>query len=94
MELDVDYRTNYEWAKRVHGNPQPFLNDMHRYLMGKGFPYHSVSVIYQHGSFRCIFDEKVKDKVTEDVLNVMDDNYKSTQHIGVKFAHFFVKVSE
>lgn len=67
-----------------------YLNSMHRYLMKKGFPYHSVSVIHrqQDLGFHCIFMKSVKDKVTKDVIDVMEGN-SSEYYVGVKFGYSF-----
>ena len=50
-------------------NIQSELIQMHRYLMYKKFPYHSVSVIhrYQDMGFRVIFMENVREMVTDEI---------------------------
>ena len=50
-------------------NIQSDLISMHDYLMGKKFPYHSVSVIYreQDTGFHVIFMENVKEMVTDEI---------------------------
>lgn len=52
---------------------QLILDDMHHYLMYKGFPYRSVSVVYNPGvlGLCCHFSHDVKDKVTQEVINAM-----------------------
>jgi len=59
------------------------LNVMHDYLMGKGFPYSSVSVIHRHQDlgFHVFIMECEKERVTEDVKDVMRLN---------NFTHSFV----
>ena len=63
---------------------------MHRYLMKKGFPYHSVSAIHrsQDLGFHCIFMDSVKDKVTKEVIDVMKGS-SSEYYVGVKFGYSF-----
>lgn len=73
--------------------PQPniyhLLHCVHRYLMNKGFPYHSVSVIHrpQDLRFHCIFDEAVRDRVDDAVKRYLKDEGE------YEFTYSFVKCS-
>lgn len=49
------------------------MRQMHKYLMNKGFPYHSVSVIYQHG-FSVIFSNGIRDLVTDKIKEHIASN--------------------
>lgn len=49
------------------------MKRMHKYLMNKGFPYHSVSVVYQYG-FSVIFSNNVKDMVTDEIKEHIENN--------------------
>lgn len=55
------------------------MNIIHRFLMTKGFPYHSVSVVYRNDLGHMVFFmEDVEDKVTEAVksnLKLYDFDY-------------------
>lgn len=50
------------------------LRFIHESLMYRGFPYHSVSVIYrqQDLGLHVFFMESVKDKVTEEVKTMLE----------------------
>jgi hypothetical protein len=50
-------------------NVQSELKSMHRYLMYKKFPYHSVSVVHRHQDmgFHVIFMKSVKEMVTDEI---------------------------
>lgn len=52
---------------------QEVLNNMHQYLMDKGFPYHSVSVIYrpQDLGYHCIFSYIVEDKIDKEIKDYL-----------------------
>jgi hypothetical protein len=57
---------------------QEEMETLHAYLMGAGFPYHSVSVIYRPmDGIRCYFSNNVKDKITDDVKEFIS-SYKAT----------------
>jgi hypothetical protein len=48
------------------------LTYIHGILMAKGFPYHSVSVVFQpNDGFRCYFSGSVRDKVTTEITNIL-----------------------
>jgi len=55
-------------------NIQQELNSMHKHLMYKKFPYHSVSVIHrpQDLGFHVIFMESVKDMVTDEIKGYIE----------------------
>jgi len=42
------------------------MKRMHTYLMEQHFPYHSVSVVEQHG-LRVIFSNGIRDMVSDDI---------------------------
>lgn len=71
---------------------QPILDSMHRYLMRKGFPYHSVSVTYGPSNlgFHCHFSKTVEGRIDQEVLDVMADE-SSVWHTGAKFTHHINK---
>ena len=52
------------------------MNDLHRWLMDMGFPYSSVSVIYrpQDIGVCCIFSDKVRDKVSKNVIDFINSH--------------------
>lgn len=61
-------------------NIQSSLYVCHGYLMKKGFPYHSVSVIHrpQDLGFHVIFSNSVREMVTDEIkraLSNLDFNY-------------------
>jgi len=55
---------------------QEILSDMHRYLLYKKFPYHSVSVIFRGNDlgFHVYFMENVKEMVTEQIKGHIKSN--------------------
>lgn len=70
------------------------LYNMHSYLMKKGIPFNDVSVIYrpQDLGYHCIFNESIRDLVTQDIINVMENNFTSLEYnIDTPFTYSFVK---
>lgn len=45
------------------------IRRMHKDLMEMHFPYHSVSVVEQHGNLRVIFSNGIRDMVTAAVID-------------------------
>lgn len=65
---------------RTHGNMSlnanqaAKLSKIHGILMAKGFPYHSVSVVFRpNDGFCCHFADSVRDKVTSEVIDILKE---------------------